>query len=107
VYQTGFWRQLTSGPTTGVEECSEHEHSEKTMDVHFDQFSEDPGAHVSAGERFTDEEPVCPSCEDFGCGGCIHMEDDEPHDHLLAQQELEDFEQADEYFGFCGDDTGD
>ena len=29
---------------------------------------------------------------------------DEPWDHLLAQQELEDFEQADEYFGYCGDD---
>ena len=29
---------------------------------------------------------------------------DEPWDHILAQQELEDFEQADEYFGYCGDD---
>lgn len=29
---------------------------------------------------------------------------DEPWDHLLAQQELEDFEQADEYFGFYGGD---
>jgi len=28
---------------------------------------------------------------------------DEPGDHLLAQQELEDFEQADEYFGHYGD----
>ncbi len=28
---------------------------------------------------------------------------DEPWDHLLAQQELEDFEQADEYFGYFGD----
>lgn len=28
---------------------------------------------------------------------------DEPSDHLLAQQELEDFEQADEYFGYYGD----
>jgi hypothetical protein len=26
-------------------------------------------------------------------------DDDEPNDRLLAQQELEDFEQADEYFG--------
>ncbi len=29
---------------------------------------------------------------------------DEPCDDLLGQQELEDFEQADEYFGFYGDD---
>ena len=28
---------------------------------------------------------------------------DEPWDHIVAQQELEDFEQADEYFG-CSDD---
>ncbi len=28
---------------------------------------------------------------------------DEPSDHLLAQQEMEDFEQADEYFGDYGD----
>ena len=28
---------------------------------------------------------------------------DEPGEHLLAQQELEDFEQADEYFGHYGD----
>ena len=32
---------------------------------------------------------------------------DEPWDDLLAQQELEDFEQADEYFGSYGDDFGD
>ncbi len=29
---------------------------------------------------------------------------DEPRDEILAQQELEDFEQADEYFGHYGDD---
>lgn len=29
---------------------------------------------------------------------------EEDHDYLLAQQELEDFEQADEYFGYFGDD---
>ena len=28
---------------------------------------------------------------------------DEPWDHIVAQQELEDFEQADEYFGCCED----
>ena len=31
------------------------------------------------------------------------FDDEEPFDHLLAQQELEDFEQADEYFGHYGD----
>ena len=29
---------------------------------------------------------------------------DEPHDEFVAQRELEDFEQADEYFGFYGGD---
>ena len=29
---------------------------------------------------------------------------DEPHDEIVAQQELEDFEQADEFFGFYGGD---
>jgi hypothetical protein len=29
---------------------------------------------------------------------------DEPWDEMLAQQELEDFEQADEYFGYFGGD---
>ena len=29
---------------------------------------------------------------------------DEPWDEMLAQQEMEDFEQADEYFGHFGDD---
>jgi len=37
---------------------------------------------------------------------CCDVEDDldEPGDELLAQQEMEDFEQADEYFGSYGDD---
>jgi hypothetical protein len=29
--------------------------------------------------------------------------DDEPWDEILVQQELEDFEQADEYFGYFGE----
>ena len=29
---------------------------------------------------------------------------DEPWDEMLAQQELEDFEQVDEHFGYFGDD---
>jgi len=31
---------------------------------------------------------------------------DEPWDDMLAQQELEDFEQCDEYFGCFGEDEG-
>ena len=59
-----------------------------------DQFMED---HINCGygdildelaaEEFRDEFP-----------------DDEPWDEALAQQELEDFEQADEYFGHHGED---
>lgn len=29
---------------------------------------------------------------------------DEPHDEIVARQELEDFEQVDEYFGLYGSD---
>ena len=67
------------------------------MDDYLDQFCED---HLNGGygdildqlaaEEFADEYP------DFDL--------DEPCDELLAQQELEDFEQADEYFGFYGGD---
>lgn len=32
---------------------------------------------------------------------------DEPWDEILAQQELEDFERTDEYYGYFGDDYGD
>ncbi len=39
--------------------------------------------------------------DDAECDG--DFDDEEPFDHLLAQQELEDFEQADEYFGGYGD----
>lgn len=65
------------------------------MDEYLDQFSED---HLNGGygdildqlaaDEFADEYP----------------ELDEPWDELLAQQELEDFEQADEYFGYYGGD---
>lgn len=65
------------------------------MDDFLDQFCED---HINGGygdildqlavEEFADEYP------DFDL--------DEPCDELLAQQELEEFEQADEFFGFYG-----
>ncbi len=65
------------------------------MDDNLDQFCEDHlnGNYGSildelASEEFSDEYP----------------EFDEPWDEVLAQQELEDFEQADEYFGCFGDD---
>lgn len=40
---------------------------------------------------------------DDGYDDVLHAEE-EPYDHLLEQQEMEDFEQADEYFGCYGDD---
>ena len=63
------------------------------MDEYIDQYMED---HINgsildvlnAEDDFADEYP------DF----------DEPWDDALAQQELEDFEQADEYFGCFGGD---
>ena len=68
------------------------------MDDLLDQFMED---HINDGygnvldelaaSEFADEFPELP-------------EFDEPWDEMLAQQELEDFEQADEYFGFYGGD---
>ena len=68
------------------------------MDDLLDQFMED---HINAGygnildelaaEELADEFPELPEL-------------DEPWDELLEQQELEDFEQCDEYFGFYGGD---
>ena len=67
------------------------------MDAFLDQFMED---HINAGygnvldelaaEEFADEFPEL-------------LEFDEPWDEMLAQQELEDFEQCDEFFGHVGD----
>jgi hypothetical protein len=68
------------------------------MDNHLDQFMED---HINGGygnildqlnaeDQFADEYPDL----------------DEPWDEMLAQQELEDFEQCDEYFGYFGGDEG-
>ncbi|QDT24384.1 hypothetical protein [Gimesia chilikensis] len=66
------------------------------MDNYHDQFTED---HLNGGYgdildelaaiEFDDEFPELPEL-------------DEPWDEMLAQQELEDYEQADEYFGFYG-----
>lgn len=65
------------------------------MDDYLDQFCEDQinGGYGDildqlAAEEFADEYPDL----------------DEPWDEMLAQQELEDFEQADEYFGYFGGD---
>ena len=68
------------------------------MDDLLDQFTED---HINgcygnildelAADEFAVEFPEFP-------------EFDEPWDEMLAQQELEDFEQADEYFGCFGED---
>ena len=67
------------------------------MDEFLDQLMED---HINAGygnildelaaDEFADEFPELPEPEE------------EPCDEMLAQQELEDFEQADEYFGDFG-----
>ena len=68
------------------------------MDDYLDQFMED---HINAGygpildelaaDEFAKEFPELP-------------EFDEPWDEILAQQELADFEQADEFFGCFGED---
>jgi len=68
------------------------------MDDYLDYFIED---HLNGGYgnvldelaafEFADEFPELPEIE-------------EPWDEMLAQQELEDFEQCDEYFGFYGED---
>ncbi len=57
-----------------------------------------PADLAAFAERVTHWESLPESVED-DCNSDV----DEPWDHLLAQQELEDFEQADEHFGNCGD----
>ncbi|TWU49292.1 hypothetical protein [Rubripirellula reticaptiva] len=58
------------------------------MDDLLDQFMED---HINGGYgEILDEQAV----EEYPA--------DEPWDETLAQQELEDFEQADEHFGYYG-----
>ena len=67
------------------------------MDRHLDEFMESHISHdygsildqLNSEDRDREEHP--------------DLDYDEPWDSTLEQQELEDFEQADEYFGFYGD----
>ena len=63
------------------------------MDDLLDQFLED---HINCGYGDVLDELAA---EEFA-----DEHSDEPWDETLAQQELEDFEQADEYFGNYGED---
>ncbi len=65
------------------------------MDDYLDQFMED---HINGGygdilDQLNDEAEQADEYPD---------DYDEPWDDILAQQELEDFEQCDEYFGYFG-----
>ena len=66
------------------------------MDDYLDQFCEDylNGGYGDILDQLADEVPDEYPDLDF----------DEPWDDIVAQQELEDFEQCDEYFGYYGDD---
>ena len=65
------------------------------MDDFLDQFTED---HINGGYgNILDELAADEFTVEF-------PEFDEPWDEMLAQQELDDFEQADEYFGCFGED---
>jgi len=66
------------------------------MDEYLDQFMED---HLNGGygdvlDQLNAEDDCSDEYPDFDV--------DEPWDHILAQQELEDFEQCDEYVGYYG-----
>mgnify|MGYP000845689318 CR=1 FL=1 len=65
------------------------------MDEYLDQFAED---HLNGGygDILDQLEAEAQFAEEY-------PDLDEPWDSILAQQELEDFEQADEYFGYYGD----
>lgn len=62
------------------------------MDDYLDQFCED---HLNGGYGDILDQLAAEEAEEY-------PDLDEPWDEMLAQQELEDFEQADEYFGFYG-----
>ena len=65
------------------------------MDDYLDQFIED---HINGGYGDVLDELAA---DEYARE---HDQLDEPWDHLLAQQELEDFERADEYFGYYDND---
>jgi hypothetical protein len=68
------------------------------MDAFLDQFMED---HLNGGYgNILDELAASEFADEFP-----DFDLDEPWDEMLAQQELEDFEQADECFGFYGDEV--
>ena len=62
------------------------------MDDYLDQWCED---HINGGYGDILDQLAADEFPDF--------ENDEPWDEMLAQQELEDHEQCDEYFGCYGD----
>ena len=63
------------------------------MDDYLDQFTED---QINGGYGDVLDELNAELSEQCHC-------EDEPWDDILAVQELEDFEQCDEYFGHYGD----
>ena len=68
------------------------------MDAFLDQFTED---HLNGGYGNILDELAA---DEFASEFPELLEFDEPWDELLAQQELEDFEQCDEFFGCFGGD---
>ncbi|KAA0139141.1 hypothetical protein FYZ48_10885 [Gimesia chilikensis] len=68
------------------------------MDGNLDQFMED---HLNGGYGdILDEQAADEYAKEYD----EVYPFDEPWDDILQQQELEDFEQCDEYFGYFGDD---
>ena len=79
------------------------------MDDYLDQFMED---HINGGYGPILDELAAHEYA-LEHDNCVELEPDEewddldePWDEMLAQQELEDFEQTDEYFGFFGGGDG-
>lgn len=68
------------------------------MDDQIDQYMED---HINGGYGDVLDEQAA---DEFAAEYDDQYPFDEPWDDILEQQELEDFEQADEYFGYFGDD---
>jgi len=66
------------------------------MDDYLDQWMED---HINGGYGDILDQLAAEETEEYP-----DFDLDEPWDEMLAQQELEDFEQCDEYFGFYGSD---